>query len=823
MASVNRQRLPIAASVLAENLNLDVDVVRTVITLLDKENTVPFIARYRKEQTGGLDPTVLRHIQAQYEQLKSIRERAETVSKKIGEKLTPEIKNSLNNALTMEEVEEVYAPFKKGSKGSHAERARQLGLGEPAELVLKNPRTVQLEKLVKPNTEGLKDVKQVSLGIQHILADVIAKDSSTLSSIKAMLERNPIRIESSLSRSATKEKKNGAGDKKYEQYHGFNLSVAALKAHQVLALNRGEQNKVLTVKLTIPKPVENQFLSHLHKTWVPCDAPGKIQKLFKTAVDDAYNRLIKPKITRQSRSALTKQAEKESVDLFMTNLYRLLLTPPIRGKSILGLDPGFSHGCKLAVLSSTGEVLETRVIFPFGKNANAKQAKNVIVEIVLKHSCDYVAIGNGVGCRDAETFISQLIKQRVFAPLDISYCIVSEDGASIYSASPEAAAELPSLDTSLKGAVSIGRRLQDPLAELVKIEPKHLGIGMYQHDIPESLLRGGLDGVVEDCVSFVGVDLNVAGVSMLRRIAGLNDKKAKAILAWREENGAFINREQLKAVKGIGLKSYEQCVGFVRIINKSRLHGNAAKPSASGHNRTADNNGKAAIAVLDSDEEGKMTARGKKRKGGSVDDEIKKKKKKKGAEKQEFCPEPLDMTWIHPESYTVAKSVIQMLGMLPEQIGQPVMKTTIDKLLQTRKIEELAGKFGVGTPTLQHIIDGLRQPTDHDIRVNFQKPLFKRNVTSLEDLHPGTHLSGRVTNMTSFGAFVDCGVGRDGLVHNSNMGRFKGKVGLGDLVEVTVKSVDIHKQHIGLVLTDITSRFDPQLLVSIGNLSQTCA
>ncbi|KAJ7330759.1 RNA binding [Desmophyllum pertusum] len=823
MASANLQRLPRAASVLAENLNLGVGVVRTVITLLDKDNTVPFIARYRKEQTGGLDPTVLRHIQAQYEQLKSIKERAESVSKKIGEKLTPEIKNSLNNALTMEEVEEVYAPFKKGSKGSHAERARQLGLGEPAELLLKNPRNVQLVKLVKPDTEGIKDVKQVSLGIQHILADVIAKDSSTLSSIKATLERNPVRIESSLSRSATKEKKKGGGDKKYEQYHGFNMPVSSLKAHQVLALNRGEQNKVLSVKLTIPKPVEGQFLSHLHKTWVPCDAPGQIQKLFRTAVDDAYNRLIKPKITRQSRSSLTKQAEKESVDLFMMNLYRLLLTPPMRGKSVLGLDPGFSHGCKLAVLGSTGEVLETRMIFPFGKNANVGQAKNTVVDLVLKHSCEYVAIGNGVGCRDAETFISQLIKQRELAPLDIAYCIVSEDGASIYSASPEAAAELPSLDTSLRGAVSIGRRLQDPLVELVKIEPKHLGIGMYQHDIPDSLLRGALDGVVEDCVSFVGVDLNVAGVSMLRRIAGLNDKKAKAILTWREENGAFTNREQLKAVKGIGLKSYEQCVGFVRIMNNSRLHSNAARPSASGQCSTADNNSKAEIVVLDSDEEVKMAARGRKRKGESAEEEVKKKKKKKAAGKQEFCPDPLDMTWIHPESYPVAKSAMEMMGVLPEQIGQPLVKAAIDGFLQTRKIEELAGKFSVGTPTLQHIIDGLRQPTDHDIRVNFQKPLFKRNVTSLEDLRPGTQLSGRVTNMTSFGAFVDCGVGRDGLVHNSNMGRFKGRVGLGDLVEVTVRNVDIAKQHISLILKDISSAFNPQLLVSVGTLSQTCA
>lgn len=809
MASVGLMKLPRAAAVLAENLNLDASVVHTVIKLLEKDNTVPFIARYRKERTGGLDPTVLRHIQAQYEQLKAIQERAESVMKKIGDKLTPELRNALKNAVSMDEVEELYAPFKKGSKGSHAERARQLGLGEPAELLLKDPKSVQLETFIQPNTEGLKNMKQVSLGIQHIIADVIAKNSETLSSIKGMLERRPIHLESCLSRAASKEKKKGAGDKKYEQYHGFNFPITALKAHQVLALNRGEQNKVLTIKLTVPKQVETQFLGHLRQVWVPYDAPGNIKRLFYSAVEDAYIRLIKPKVTRQCRSSLTKQAEKESVDLFMMNLYRLLLTPPARGKNVLGLDPGFLHGCKLAVLSPTGEVLETAIIFPFGERANEEKARNKVVELILKHSCDYVAVGNGTGCRDAETFISHLIKKRVFAPLDVAYCIVSEDGASTYSVSSEAAAELPNLDSNLRGAVSIARRLQDPLVELVKIEPKHLGIGMYQHDIPESLLRGALDGVVEDCVSFVGVDLNMAGVTMLRRIAGLNDKKAKAILAWREENGAFINREQLKLVKGIGLKSYEQCVGFVRIVNASGICSNASKPSTSGLSSSA-------VVVLDSDEEN-MTGRGKKRKSENTEGGAKKKKKTENGT-QTFSADPLDMTWIHPESYPVAKRVVAMLGISPEQIGQPVVKTAINKLLQAHNIEQLAAQLSVGTPTLQHIINGLKQPSDHDIRINFQKPIFKRNVTSLDDLQEGTQLSGRVTNMTSFGAFVDCGVGRDGLVHNSNMGRFNGAVGLGDLVEVTVDRVDLDKEHIHLALTGISSRFDPQLLVSIEGL-----
>ncbi|RMX59849.1 hypothetical protein pdam_00020341 [Pocillopora damicornis] len=794
MANESPLKSRTAASVLAENLQLDVNAIGRVISLLDSDNTVPFIARYRKEETGGLDPTILRQIKAQYELSKSIREHAKSVMKKIGNKLTPDIKRSLDNAVTMEEVDEV--------KGTHAERSRQLGLGEPAELLLKNPEAVRLEKLVKPGVKGIRTVSEVSLGLQYILADVIAKDSATLNSINALLENNPVRVEACLRRS-------GKNREKYKKFDGFRKAATSLKAHQVLALNRGEQNKILNVKREIPKNVESEFRTALLEKWVPSNASGAIKKLSKSAVLDAYKRLIQPKIIRQTRVSLTKQAEKESVDIFVMNLYRLLLTPPLRGKNVISLDPGFSHGCKLAVLGSTGEVLGTGVIFLFGENKNQAQAKETVIDLVLKHSCDYIAIGNGVGCRETEKFISKLIEKGAFAPCDVAYCIVSEDGASIYSASPEAEAELPSLDITLRGAVSIGRRLQDPLAELIKIEPKHLGIGMYQHDIPEKLLREALDGVIEDCVSFVGVDLNVAGVSMLRRIAGLNEKKAKAILAWREENGAFVNREQLKEVKGIGSKTYEQCVGFVRIMNTPPPQRNSTKTSAIGQE----------TVIISPDGGEKTKTGGKKRKRESSEEQGLRKKRMKTVVSQNFHPEPLDMTWIHPESYPVARSVMKMLGILPEQIGKPEVKTAIDKFLQTHKIDKLAAKNNVGIATLQHILDGLRQPTDHDIRVNFQKPLFKKNITSLKDIQPGSQLRGRVTNMISFGAFVDCGVGQDGLLHKNDMGQYEGKVGLGDIVEVTVESVDKIKQEIRLVLKEISSSFNPELLVSMANLS----
>lgn len=539
-----------------------------------------------------------------------------------------------------------------------------------------------------------------------------------------------------------------------------------------------------------------------------CPPMHLIKRLCKSAVLDAYKRLIEPKIIRRTRVSLTKQAEKESVNVFVMNLYRLLLTPPLRGKNVISLDPGFSHGCKLAVLGSTGEMLGTGVIFPFGENKNRGRAEKTVIDLVLRHSCDYVAIGNGVGFREAEQFICKLIEKGKFVPRDVAYCIVSEAGASVYSASPEAEAELPSLDTTLRGAVSIGRRLQDPLSELVKVEPKHLGVGMYQHDIPETMLREALDGVIEDCVSFVGIDLNVVGVSMLRRIAGLNETKAKAILAWREKHGAFVNREELKEVKGIGSKTYEQCVGFVRIISSPPTQGNSTIPSTSGQDTII-------ISSPDGGENAKT--HGKKRKHAISEEQGGRKKQMKTVGSQKFRPEPLDRTWIHPESYPVARSVMKELGVLPEQIGKPEVKAAIEKYLQTQKIEKLAAKNNVGIATLQHIVDGLRQATDHDIRVNFQKPLFKKNITSLKDLHPGTKLSGRVMNMTSFGAFVDCGVGLDGLVHNNDMRQFEGKLGLGDLVEVTVESVDTEKQQFSLVLKNISSSFNPELLISMGN------
>ncbi|XP_048586522.1 S1 RNA-binding domain-containing protein 1 isoform X2 [Nematostella vectensis] len=622
------------AQIISQNLQLDENVVSRILVLLDNDNTIPFIARYRKEHSGGLDPAVLRHIDGQYQLLKEVQKKAESTKKKIGDQLTIEIREALDNAQSVEEVDEIFGPFKKGKQGTLAGRARQLGLDVAAERVLVHPQSVNLRDWVKKDTKGLSNIKEVSTGVQHVLAETISKDPSTSESLKALME-GCITLETSLSRSASK--KTEAEVNKYKQYHAFKMPITRLRSHQILAINRAEQDKILTVKVAVSDNLKHRFLHDTKSRWIQPNAQGDIKRLLSTSIEDAYSRLLEPRVCRRARTQATKRAERESVDIFSQNLYRLLLTPPVKGVKVLSLDPGFTHGCKLAVVDPAGKVLEVGVIYPIGRKTKRQEAEDRVKEMVRRHRCETIAIGNGVGCREAETFISDLIKSKAFHPLDPRYCIVSEDGASVYSASNEAMLELPNLEISMRGAVSLGRRLQDPLLELVKIEPKHLGIGMYQHDIPEVLLRAALQGVLTDCVSFVGADLNAAGVSLLKCLSGLNEKRAQAIVEYREKNNGFVNRAQLLEVKGIGEKTYEQCVGFVRVRA-------AAAQTPAGD-----------VICLDSDdEEEEAIGRKRKKRGENTS------KKKARALK----PNPLDMTPIHPEAYGAAERNITSTTLL---------------------------------------------------------------------------------------------------------------------------------------------------------------
>ncbi|KAJ8418480.1 hypothetical protein AAFF_G00141890 [Aldrovandia affinis] len=499
-------------------------------------------------------------------------------------------------------------------------------------------------------------------------------------------------------------------------------------------------------------------------------------KILRDAVEDSYKRLIQPLLCRGYRSSLTASAEKESIAMFVRNLRQRLLVCPVRGRTIMSVDPGFRHGCKLAILSPTSQILHTDVVYLH--HAGGAREADKLRHFMMKYSCHTIAIGNGTACRETEEFFAGLIARKFFLPLDVSYCIINEAGASVYSVSPEAVKEMPDLDPNLRSAVSIGRRVQDPLAELVKIDPKHIGIGTYQHDVSQTSLKAALDGVVEECVSFVGVDINICSETLMRHVAGLNAGRARSVAEWREKNGPFVNREQLKLVKGLGPKSFQQCAGFIR-VNPENLH-SCRSDSAEADQATVPS-GKPA------------TKRGK----------------GKGPAAGTNRPNPLDQTCIHPESYSIAMRFLESVEGRVEETGRPELKQRVEAAVQRSGLEQLAKALDTTPETLQLIVDGLTQPSGFDIRQSFEQADFKRGIVSMGDLRTGAVLTGRVENTTLFGAFVDIGVGQSGLIHKSNitleklppdLRRRSLALGPGERVEVRVLNVDAQRGRIGLDL-----------------------
>ncbi|XP_062427907.1 S1 RNA-binding domain-containing protein 1 isoform X3 [Rhea pennata] len=555
--------------------------------------------------------------------------------------------------------------------------------------------------------------------------------------------------------------------------------------HVILAINRGENLKILTVKVSIPDGVKNEFRWWcVNERWRPKHfVKPELMRILQNSVEDAYKRLVYPLLCREFRSKLTSDAEKESVMMFGRNLRQLLLTSPVRGRTLMGVDPGYKHGCKLAIISPTSQILHTDVVYLHSGQGFREAEK--IKRHLLQYNCSTIVIGNGTACRETEAYFADLIMKKYFAPLDVVYCIVSEAGASIYSVSPEASKEMPDLDPNLRSAVSIARRVQDPLAELVKIEPKHIGVGMYQHDVSQTLLKATLDSVVEECVSFVGVDINICSEILLRHIAGLNANRAKNIIEWREKNGPFINREQLKEVKGLGPKSFQQCAGFIR-FNQEYIKTFCSSKKIELESHALLNKAGAQVAKEN---------QGKKRS-----------KLTSGASQQ---PNPLDQTCIHPESYSIAMRFLSFIGGNPNDIGKPDMQQKVNAVIQKEGLEGVAKRLNTTVHTLQLIVDGLTQPEGFDIRTDFDKPDFKRSIVCLEDLSVGTVLTGKVENATPFGVFVDIGVGKAGLIPVRNITEAKlSKVkkrrslglGPGERVEVKVLNVDIPRLRITLDL-----------------------
>ena len=556
---------------LARELGESAQHVENVVRLLDEGNTIPFIARYRKEMHGAMDDTALRTLEERLQYLRGLEERRESVKKSIDEqgKLTDELAAAIDNAKTLAEVEDLYRPYKQ-KRRTRATAAREKGLEPLAALLFAQergcPRPEDAARDFIGPEKGVETLADALQGANDIIAEWISDDAAVRGSLREMLEkRGTLR-----SLAATEE------DSVYRLYYDFEQPLSRLQGHQILAINRGEKEKMLSATVLLERELA---LPLLRRAVVK---PGSAAMEFvKSAAEDAYDRLIYPSLEREMRALLTERADEGAIGQFALNLKPLLMQPPVKGKVTMGLDPGYRMGCKVAVVDGTGKVLDTAVVYPTHGERQKNEAIAVLSRLIRKHGVEHIAIGNGTAGRETEQMAVELIRQVNGSGANVSYMIVSEAGASVYSASKLAAEEFPQYDVNLRSAVSIARRLQDPLAELVKIDPKAIGVGQYQHDMPQKRLDEALSGVVEDCVNAVGVDINTASPSLLQRVSGLNATTAKNVVAYREENGAFTSRAQIKKVPKLGPKAFQQCAGFLRVPeSKSVLDNTAVHPES---------------------------------------------------------------------------------------------------------------------------------------------------------------------------------------------------------------------------------------------------
>ena len=556
---------------LAQELDKKPQYVENVVRLLDEGNTIPFIARYRKELHGAMDDTSLRTLEERLQYLRGLEERREAVKNAIEEqgKLTAELTAAIDRAKTLAEVEDLYRPYKQ-KRRTRATAAKEKGLEPLAALLFAQerdcPRPEEAAQGFIDPEKGVETIADALQGANDIIAEWISDDAAVRKSLRELLERRG----TLRSLAATEE------DSVYRLYYDFEQSLSRLQGHQILAINRGEKEKKLSATVLLDRELA---LPLLRRAVVK---PGSAAMEFvKDAAEDAYDRLIYPSLEREMRTALTEKASEGAIGQFALNLKPLLMQPPVKGKVTMGLDPGYRMGCKVAVVDGTGKVLDTAVVYPTYGERQKKEAIAALAKLVKKHGVENIAIGNGTASRETEQMAVELIRQVNEAGTRVSYMIVSEAGASVYSASKLAAEEFPQYDVNLRSAVSIARRLQDPLAELVKIDPKAIGVGQYQHDCPQKQLDEALNGVVEDCVNAVGVDVNTASPSLLQRVAGLNGTTAKNVVAYREENGAFTSRAQIKKVPKLGPKAFQQCAGFLRVPeSKSVLDNTAVHPES---------------------------------------------------------------------------------------------------------------------------------------------------------------------------------------------------------------------------------------------------
>lgn len=695
--------------------------IKVVLDLLADGNTVPFIARYRKEATGTLDEVAIQEIDERYQYLTTLEKRKSEVLHSIEEqeKLTEKLEKEIKAATQLQRLEDLYLPYRK-KRRTLAMIAKERGLEPFADWIQSFPETdieAEAKKYINPEEE-LETVEDVLAGAHEILAESTSDSAKFRSWIRSYtLNRGIIQSEV----------KDEEADAKavFRIYYDFKEPLKKLASHQVLALNRGEKEDILTVKVVVD---EEKVHEYLFEETVPETAISGAIALVQEANEDSYKRFIQPAIERELRSSLTEEAEDQAIDVFGDNLRNLLLQAPLKNKRILGFDPAYRSGCKLSAVDETGKLLGVDVIFPH-KPASRKQrteAKSEFIDFINKYKIDTIAIGNGTASRESESFVADILKE---LDEEIAYAIVNEAGASVYSASEEARREFPDLNVEERSAASIARRIQDPLAELVKIDPKSIGIGQYQHDVSQKKLTERLDFVVETAVNQVGVDLNTASASLLGHVSGLTKTTAQNIVLYREEHGLFTNRKELKEVKRLGPKAFEQSAGFLRIPDGEEI---------------------------------------------------------------------FDTTGIHPETYKEAEKILKILEVKKSDLGSEEARED----LISADAKNVRDEVGLGKETYQDIIKAMTAP-GRDVRDEMSTPLLRTDVLSMEDLTVGMELKGTVRNVIDFGAFVDIGVGQDGLVHISKLSQKyvkhpKEVVAVGDTVTVWVDSVEVKRERIGL-------------------------
>ena len=704
--------------------------VTATVQLIDEGNTIPFIARYRKEATGGLNDVVLRRLHERLQYLRGLEERKEEVLRLVEEqgKLTPELAEEIRKAEILQRVEDLYKPFKQ-KKATRASKAKERGL-EPLAMTIyaQQKQSGTPEETARKFIDPEKDVNSESDAIQGAM-DIIAESISENADIIGKIREKTYGSGSIATEATDPEEKSP-----YEMYYDSVERLAKIPNHRVLAINRGEREKKLKVKITVESERITDFIER--------KIIGKRNSIFtdilKDTIADAYKRLIAPSVEREMRKLLTERAEAEAVKVFAANTENLLMAPPVKNKKIISIDPGYRTGCKVAVLDELGRLKAYTTIFPTKPKCDVAGSEKTLKKIVDRYGCDVIVIGNGTGSRETEEVVADFIGKTGLA---IQYTIVNEAGASVYSASELAAREYPDLDVTTRGAMSLGRRLQDPLAELVKINPGNIGVGQYQHDINAKMLDGALSAVVEDCVNRVGVDLNTASPSLLSYIAGINAGIAKNIVEHREKDGRFKNRKELLKVPKLGAKTFEQCAGFLRISGGDNpLDGTAVHPEAYEVTETM------------------------MKKLGISDENI----------------------------------VVGGVGdSLDEKIGKAYPAAKLSESL-----DMMAAELEIGKPTLMDIMAELKKPA-RDPRDSAPPVIFRNDVKEFDDLKPDMELSGVVRNVVDFGAFVDIGVKQDGLVHISKMSRKyishpMEVVSVGDTVKVKIIDVDKEKNRISL-------------------------